>query len=115
MSDIMMHFVDLAELKPGTIVNVRTASGWYCIGITNKTEPLYENTALMTGVFVTTNCEFYRHTYRKYAEDGYRTMDPEDIVCSRYIELDDGFTVDTTKGRLPPHTTRQVTEIIVTT
>ena len=115
MSDIMMHFVDLAELKPGTIVNVRTASGWYCIGITNKTEPLYENTALMTGVCVTTNCEFYLHTYRKYDEDGYCTMDPEDIVCSRYIELDDGFTVDTTKGRLPPHTTRQVTEIIVTT
>lgn len=115
MSDSMTHFIDLAELKPGTIVHVGTASGWYYICITNKTEPLYGNTALITGVFVTTNCEFYRYTYRKYAEDGYCTIDPEDIVCSRYIELDDGFTVDITKGRLPPHSTRQVTKIIVTT
>jgi len=111
----MTHFVDLAELKPGTIVNIDTVSGWYYIGITSKTEPLHGNETMVTGIFVTTNCEFFRHTYRKYAEDGFSTKRPDDIVCSRYIDIDESFMVDITKGRLPPHSTRQVTKIIVTT
>lgn len=104
--------VDLSQLEPGTVVHVNTHSGWYHIGITKSTSVDAINDNLVTGIFVTSTCEYYVHCYYGYAQDGYYTLDPGNIKLSRHIVVDEPFRIDITQGRILEHLTRPVKLII---
>lgn len=110
---MLYNNVDLSFVEPGSVVHVNTYSGWYHIGVTKNTSIVSTEENSVTGIFVTSTCEYYLHTYFRYAQDGYHTLDPGNIQMSRFIEVDNQFTVDITQGRLVKHISRPIKSIFI--